>query len=86
MNIFYSAKSKNDLAKIDWRVREKIIADLGIISKHPDPYKMLNKLHNSNLLKFISNDFVILFEESEDRFKVVSVVKKPYIKLPEPQE
>ena len=81
MRIIYSNKAKDDLAKIDWRIRTKIITSLGVITEPKFRKKMsLKKLHGSELVKTTLEKHVIVGEENGEMLNVLSVYRQQKIK------
>lgn len=81
MNITYSTQAKDDLARIDWRVRGKIINTIRELKQIED--KPLKKMHESNLHKLDAQTHLVIGAVNNKDFSVLSVVKKKRIKFPE---
>jgi len=82
MNLIYSSRAKNDLAKIDWRLREDIITKLDYTMSANDPSQFMTQLQNENLYKIEANKYVTVGRIINDSFSVVSILPKQTIKLP----
>lgn len=82
MNIEYTAKAKDDLAKIEWKTREKIINHLGYITDRPSTIK-LKKMHGSDFWKKSIADHVILCRPSEkaDLIQIIAIHKDQRLRI-----
>ena len=81
MNIVYSNKAKDDLARIDWRIRTKIINELGTISEPQFARKIpLKKLHGSDLVKSTLEKHVIVGEANGKLLNILSVYRQQKLK------
>ena len=76
MNITYTSKAKDDLARIDWRVREKIITRLSDFSELSRSKKLLKPIHGSDLVKTNYENYVIVGETKGKELNVLSVIKE----------
>lgn len=81
MTVIYSNKAKDDLARIDWRIRSKIITTLGNYTdpkiKHVIPLK---RLHGSDLVKTTLEKHVVVGEADGDSLNVLSVFRQQKLK------
>ncbi len=81
MKIIYSNKAKDDLARIDWRIRTKIITSLGIIAEPEFRSKLpLKRLHGSDLVKTTLEKHVIIGEANDKMLNVLSVFRQQKLK------
>lgn len=81
MNIVYSNKAKDDLARIDWRIRTKIINELGSISEAKYTQRLpLKKLHGSDLVKTTLEKHVIVGEANGKLLNILSVFRQQKLK------
>jgi hypothetical protein len=81
MNIVYSNKAKDDLARIDWRIRTKIINELGAISELRYSRRTpLKKLHGSDLVKTTLEKHVIVGEANGKLLNILSVFRQQKLK------
>jgi mRNA-degrading endonuclease RelE of RelBE toxin-antitoxin system len=83
MEISYTSQAKEDLARIDWRIREDIIKFLGDIPNTGNRNKYFKPLQNSDLVKIDINEHVIVGKLKKKELVIVSVLKRKKIKLPE---
>ncbi len=81
MNVIYTNKAKDDLARIDWRVRSKIITTLGAFT---DPAIRkpitLKRLHGSDLVKTTLQKHVVVGEADGDSLNVLCVFRQQKLK------
>lgn len=83
MEIIYSSKAKDDLARVDWRIREKIINDLKALSHNKKTLKnSLKEVFESDFTKLELQDHVVITDLSKDSLTIVSVIKKKRLKVP----
>jgi len=82
MNLIYSSRAKDELAKIDWRLREDIITKLDYTMSSNDPTQFMTQLQNENLYKIEANKYVTVGRIVNDNFSIVSILPKQTIKLP----
>jgi len=82
MNLIYSSRAKDELAKIDWRLREDIITKLDYTMSSNDPIQFMTQLQNENLYKIEANKYVTVGRIVNDNFSIVSILPKQTIKLP----
>jgi len=81
MKIIYSNKAKDDLARIDWRIRTKIITTLGIITEPEFRRKLpLKRLHGSDLVKTTLEKHVVIGEANGEMLNVLSVFRQQKLK------
>ena len=81
MKIIYSNKAKDDLARIDWRTRSKIISTLGVVTQDKIRAKLpLKRLDGSNLVKTTLEKHVIIGESSDKALNVLSILRQQKLK------
>lgn len=81
MKIIYTNKAKEDLARIDWRVRTKIITSLGIITDQKPKRRLpLKRLYGSDLVKTTLEKHVVIGETNGEMLNVLSVLKQQKLK------
>ena len=80
MTIIYSTKAKEDLTRLDWRIRDKIITRLG---KEAPKKKSIIRLSDSEFYKLDLEDHIIIGQISENQFNILTVVRKQKIKIPQ---
>ncbi len=81
MRIIYTNKAKDDLARINWRIRTKIINSLGVITEPKPSRKLpLKKLYGSDLVKTTVEKHVIIGEKDGEKLNVLSVLKQQKLK------
>lgn len=81
MTVIYTSKAKDDLARINWRVREKIITTLSDFSEIENARRYgLKQLHGSSLVKTKLEKYVIVSEAKGRELNVLSVIKEQKIK------
>lgn len=81
MKLIYTNKAKDDLARIDWRIRTRIINQLGIISE-PTTYRKfpLKRISGSDLVKTTLEKHVIIGEANNGLLNILSVLKQQKMK------
>lgn len=80
MEITYTTKAKDDLARINWRIREKIISKLSDFSETPPSKKRFKRIHGSDLVKTSYQKYVIVGETRGRELNVLSVLREQKIK------
>jgi len=83
MTIIYTNKAKDDLARIDWRIRTKIITELGSVldsAAAASSRLQLKKLHGSDLVKTTLEKHVIIGEANGKMLNILSVVRQQKLK------
>ncbi|MEI7579109.1 MAG: hypothetical protein WCJ58_03650 [bacterium] len=83
MIIIYTSQAKDDLARIDWRIRETLIKDLEKLSTVSDKEWPIQHLGEQNLSKVLVGDYAIIGQMSRTEFSILSVLKRPKIKVPQ---
>ena len=81
MNIVYNTKAKDDLARINWKVREYIISKLGELSDVNNAIAIQN-ISNSNLCKINIDNHVVIAKLAEKDFNIITVLERKQIKTP----
>ncbi|HLD03599.1 MAG TPA: hypothetical protein VJC17_02390 [Candidatus Dojkabacteria bacterium] len=79
MNIIYTTKAKDDLTHIDWRIREKIINELGR-NGYRKNYAI--RLPGGEYYRLDLENHIVIGQYKQDNFNVLTVLKKQKIKLP----
>ncbi|KXK26515.1 MAG: hypothetical protein TR69_WS6001000519 [candidate division WS6 bacterium OLB20] len=81
--ITYTSKAKDDLARIHWRTRERIISMLaGIYGKNPVKVGF-KQVSDTELMKLYVEDHVILGKVEERQLSIITVQKRQPIRIPE---
>jgi len=81
--ISYTSKAKDDLARIHWRTRERIIVMLSnLYGKQPEQGGF-KPVSNTELMKMYVEDHVVLGKVEEEHLNIITVQKRQPIKLPE---
>ena len=81
MTIVYTTKAKEDLIRLDWKIRHKIIEELSIIEQNRD-YARLRKIFDSGYYKINYQNHLIIGKVKKDFLSIISVVEKKRIALP----
>jgi mRNA-degrading endonuclease RelE of RelBE toxin-antitoxin system len=81
MTIVYTTKAKEDLIRLDWKVRHKIIEELSIIEEQKD-YAKLRKIYDSSYYKINYQNHLIIGKVKKDFLSIISVLEKKRIALP----
>lgn len=81
MTILYTSKAKEDLIKLDWKIRHKIIEELSIIEKNKD-YAKLRKIHDSSYYKINYQDHFIIGKVKDHYLNIITVLEKKKITFP----
>lgn len=82
MNLIYSSRAKDELAKVDWRLREGIIKKLDLLFSSDDPMQNIIQLEDETLYKVVIDDYIMIGSINQDEFTALSIIKKQVIKLP----
>jgi mRNA-degrading endonuclease RelE of RelBE toxin-antitoxin system len=82
MTINYTAKAKEDLIQLDWRLRHRIINILGKIQEEKR-YSIFQKMHNSDYYKVNLANHLLICSYDEKQFNVLTVLEKKKLKFPE---
>ncbi len=82
MTINYTAKAKEDLIQLDWRLRHRIINILGKIQEEKR-YSLFQKMHNSDYYKVNLSNHLLICSYDENQFNVLTVLEKKKLKFPE---
>ncbi len=82
--ISYTSKAKDDLARIEWKIRERIITTIAGVHAR-DPFSLgFRKLLNSDLIKLIYDEHVIIGKiEKETELNILTIQKRQKLHLPE---
>ena len=81
MTIVYTTKAKEDLIRLDWKIRHKIIEELSVIEQNKD-YAKLRKIFDSGYYKINYQNHLIIGKVKKDFLSIISVVEKKKIALP----
>ena len=81
MTIVYTTKAKEDLIRLDWKIRHKIIEELSFIEQNKD-YAKLRKIYDSGYYKINYQNHLIIGKVKKDFLSIISVVEKKRIALP----
>jgi mRNA-degrading endonuclease RelE of RelBE toxin-antitoxin system len=81
MTIVYTTKAKEDLIRLDWKIRHKIIEELSIIEQNKD-YAKLRKIYDSSYYKINYQNHLIIGKVQKTILSIISVVEKKKICLP----
>lgn len=84
MNIEYTIKARDDLARIDWKTREKIINRIGLITDNKATNNIrLIKMYQSDLFKKQIDDHVVLCKPNDESnsIQIVAVHKHRRLKV-----
>jgi hypothetical protein len=79
MTIIYTAKAKEDLARINWRTREDIINQIAKLERE----RIYEQIYNSDFQKIHLDSHVVIGKLNENNFSVITVVERKKIKVPE---
>ncbi|MCA9383945.1 hypothetical protein KC909_06310 [Candidatus Dojkabacteria bacterium] len=82
IKIIYSSQARNDLAHINWKIREKIVTFIGDL-KQSRLNNKVQPIQDSDLLKISIENHVVIGEMDKESLNIIKVVKRPKIKLPE---
>jgi hypothetical protein len=82
--ISYTSKAKDDLARIEWKIRERIITIIAGVQAR-DPFSLgFRKLLNSDLIKLIYDEHVIIGKiEKDTELNILTIQKRQKLHLPE---
>lgn len=79
MTIYYSPQAKQDLTKIDWKLRSKIISEISLIDSKPT---ILKKLPEPDLYKIDYENHIIISELKETELNIITVLQKRKFRYP----
>lgn len=81
--INYSAQAKEDLARINWKTRERIIKTLaGTHQKHPTDMGF-KQLHDTDMIKLKYEGHIIIGKVAESELNILAIRKEQRLRLPE---
>ena len=75
MFITYSAKAKEDLIQLDWKLRHKIVNTMGKIAENKK-YGAFVKMNTSEFYKVRLNEHLLICSFENDEFVILTVVPK----------
>jgi mRNA-degrading endonuclease RelE of RelBE toxin-antitoxin system len=81
MTIVYTTKAKDDLIRLDWKIRHKIIEELSVIEQNKD-YTKLRKIFDSSYYKINYQNHLIIGKVKKNFLNIISVVERKRIALP----
>jgi mRNA-degrading endonuclease RelE of RelBE toxin-antitoxin system len=81
MTIVYTTKAKEDLIRLDWKIRHKIIEELSVIEQNKD-YAKLRKIYDTSYYKINYQNHLIIGKIKNEFLNIISVVEKRRIALP----
>jgi mRNA-degrading endonuclease RelE of RelBE toxin-antitoxin system len=81
MTISYTSKAKEDLIKLDWRIRHAIIGELNEIKQNKD-FSKLKKVYDSSFYKINYQDHLIIGKVDNNNLSVITVLERKKIAIP----
>jgi len=81
MTIIYTSKAKDDLIKLDWRIRHAIIGELNIIQQKKD-FSKLKKVYASGFYKINYQDHLIIGKVQDNNLSIITVLERKKIIIP----
>jgi mRNA-degrading endonuclease RelE of RelBE toxin-antitoxin system len=81
MTVTYSTKARNDLLKLDWRARIKIINELGSMEHRPDHYS-ISRISESSYYKIAIAGHVVIGQVVQSNFNIITVTPQKTLILP----
>lgn len=82
-NIIYTSKAKDDLARINWKIRERIINVISH-SARKNPFQIgFKQISDTNLLKLTYDEHIIIGRVEEKELSIITIQKKKEIRVPE---
>ena len=80
MTISYTSKAKEDLIKLDWRIRHAIIGELNEI-QNEEGFSRLKKVADSGFYKINYQDHLIIGKVKDNNLNIITVVAKKTIQF-----
>lgn len=81
--ITYTTQAKDDLARIHWRTRQRIITMLSSAHGKAPQNLGFKQISDTELLKLYVEDHVVLGKVDSEQLSIITVQKRQPIKLPE---
>ena len=81
MTITYSTKAKDDLVKIDWKIRHRIIEELNHLERDESLGK-LKKISDTTFYKINFLDHLVIGTVNSDKISIITVVEKKKLSIP----
>lgn len=82
MELIYTSQAKDDLARIDWRIREKIINELKQLAESKEVLSSaLKQIHDSDFKKLELFDHIIVTDNNSQELSIMSVIRKKKLKV-----
>ena len=81
MTITYTSKAKEDLIRLDWRIRHAIIGELNVMQNIED-YTKLKKIYDSGFYKINYQDHLIIGKVKDQCLSIISVLEKKKLIVP----
>lgn len=83
MDIYYTNQAKNDLTKINWKARAKIISALRTATDKNSLQSIgFRKMHNSEFLRMDLEGLTIIGNEAASKLQIVTIQQKRATKMP----
>ncbi|MFQ5492724.1 MAG: hypothetical protein ACE5DX_01015 [Candidatus Dojkabacteria bacterium] len=81
--IVYTSQAKDDLAKINWKTRERIINILADIKGKQKKGISLKAISSDGLHKLTVDEHVVIGELEGDNLNILNVQKKQLVRVPD---
>ncbi len=83
MEIYYTNQAKNDLTKINWKSRAKIILALRDACQKKSLQGIgFRKMHNSEFVRMDLEELTIIGSETDSKLHIVTIQQKRATKMP----
>ncbi|KXK09437.1 MAG: hypothetical protein QY330_01640 [Candidatus Dojkabacteria bacterium] len=82
--IIYTSKAKDDLARIHWKTRQRIINSLSCVYGQDPTTKGFKNLSGTDLLKMKVEDHIIIGKIEASELNIITVQRYKQIRFPEP--